>query len=58
MQFRVGDRVAHFKTLRAGTIAYLSQATVGKMIVIFDDGKEEWRWCNAFVITHTLRANL
>ena len=47
-QHRVGDRVAHYKTGRTGTIAYL-YASEAKMIVIFDDGKEESRWCRAFV---------
>ena len=49
MQFFEGDRVAHFKTLRQGTVTYVSAVSSGKMIIVFDDGKEEWRWCGAFV---------
>ena len=44
----VGQHVMHFKTGRAGLVAYLrrygSDPLGGKVLIQFDDGKDELRW--------------
>ena len=42
----VGERVSHFKTGRSGLVHFVGRA---RYVILFDDGKEEWRRKNVFV---------
>jgi len=41
MEMRAGMRVQHYKTKRKGTVIWVGGR--GKVVVLFDDGKEEYR---------------
>ena len=48
MELKVGKRVVHYKTKRPGTVKYFSEDSQ-RMVIRFDDGKEEYRNITAFI---------
>ena len=51
-EFTAGNRVAHWRSGRLGVVLPMNSNRPGKMWILFDDGKTQCRWCNAFVLVN------